>query len=535
MNQNTTGLLGSNNTHLTCSFFLEKDEQILSVQFNAKNITEDFDDGYIIATFKPEKAARTYLSDRVTLTNMTNTSTNATLTFNELKFTDEKDYKCKIFYYDKVKDFKLRESEATRISVKVQVRDVHIKNEPNHKQYDQKTDNITLTCKANGNPEPSYKWFKENSNRIILSTNDLYIIEDVIRNNSGVYICQAYNTIDNIIYSHSTSVEIDIVDELLPQSESVSSKISAGIFNTITWLKLSEYWILKQQVQTRHVNVNKQPKKQYDRKTDQINLTCSAIGNPEPEYIWFKQDNRRNILSRINTYTIRDVNPNNSGIYICEAFNIINHVIYRNSYSVAIDIVHAAYAISFTCTVVVVVLCFAIRKNYFNREKRNIHSEVSDDQEQISVDNEYEEIESVSYHEVILHTDRIETSNPPITEEEISLESVPISTCTNSSESYTTSSYLYVNTDIFNTNGNRKVSANHETISDHPNGLGNCQIGVDNTFVKENSGSDTLHFNQYVNTTSLRVPNFYEDLNHSTVDIHRYESPHKEEVTTFTE
>ncbi|CAG2240006.1 unnamed protein product [Mytilus edulis] len=156
---------------------------------------------------------------------MTNTSTNATLTFNELKFTDEKDYKCKIFYYDKVKDFKLRESEATRISVKVQVRDVHIKNEPSHKQYDQRTDNITLTCKAKGNPEPSYKWFKGNSNRSILSTTDLYVIEDVIRNNSGIYICQAYNTINNIIYNHSTSVEIDIVDKL--PSESVSSKISA--------------------------------------------------------------------------------------------------------------------------------------------------------------------------------------------------------------------------------------------------------------------------------------------------------------------
>lgn len=92
-------------------------------------------------------------------------------------------------------------------------------------------------------------------------------------------------------------------------------------------------------VQTRLVNVNKQPNlKQYDRKTDQINLTCKTIGNPEPEYRWFKQDNKRNILSGTNIYVIGNVNRNSSGIYICEAFNIINNVVYRNSYAVAIDI-----------------------------------------------------------------------------------------------------------------------------------------------------------------------------------------------------
>ncbi|CAG2210313.1 unnamed protein product [Mytilus edulis] len=163
-------------------------------------------------------------------------------------------------------------------------------------------------------------------------------------------------------------------------------------------LRESEGTRISVKVPTRHVNVNKQPNlKQYDRKTDQINLTCTAIGNPEPKYIWFKQDTKRNILSETITYVIEDVNSNNSGIYTCEAYNIINNIIYRNSYSVAIDIVHAAYAMSFTCTVVVVILCFAIRKRYCNRKKRNIHSH---DQENISVYNNYAEIERISYHEV---------------------------------------------------------------------------------------------------------------------------------------
>ncbi|XP_052075617.1 uncharacterized protein LOC127713055 isoform X2 [Mytilus californianus] len=120
INQNITGLLGSNDTHLTCSFFLEKGEQMLSVQINAKNITEDFDNVTMpIAIFIPWKTAKllplgTYLSSRVTLTNITTTSTNATMTFHKLKCTDEKDYMCKLYYNDNDSDT----SNVTRILVK---------------------------------------------------------------------------------------------------------------------------------------------------------------------------------------------------------------------------------------------------------------------------------------------------------------------------------------------------------------------------------------------------------------------------------
>lgn len=72
------------------------------------------------------------------------------------------------------------------------------------------TDSITLTCKASGDPEPEYKWFKENNNETIISGTNLYVIEDVTRNNSGVYICEVHNIIDNVIYTNSNSVKIDI-------------------------------------------------------------------------------------------------------------------------------------------------------------------------------------------------------------------------------------------------------------------------------------------------------------------------------------
>lgn len=69
---------------------------------------------------------------------------------------------------------------------------------------------IALTCTGDGNPQPTYKWFRQENRRRILSSTNLYIIEDVVQNNSGVYICEVYNTIDEIEYNANFTVKIDI-------------------------------------------------------------------------------------------------------------------------------------------------------------------------------------------------------------------------------------------------------------------------------------------------------------------------------------
>ncbi|CAC5411561.1 unnamed protein product [Mytilus coruscus] len=162
-------------------------------------------------------------------------------------------------------------------------------------------------------------------------------------------------------------------------------------------------------------------------------------------------------------------------------------------------------------------------------------SELSDNQEDISEDNDYEEIGSVSYEEVDMSNNMIETSNEPIDDGEIVSETIPISACPSSSRSNITMIHFYVNTNIFNTNEHIKMSADNETVSNHPNELGNDNIGIDDTFVNENSESFTIQDHQYVNMTSPIVPNIYEDLNHSTVDTHKYESLNTEGNTTLTE
>ncbi|CAG2251552.1 unnamed protein product [Mytilus edulis] len=156
-----------------------------------------------------------------------------------------------------------------------------------------------------------------------------------------------------------------------------------------------------------------------------------------------------------NIYIIENVEHNNSGMYICEASNTIDAINYKTTYSVEIDI-------------------------------GNIHSEVSDDQEDISEDNEYEEIESISCQDVNMINERIETSNQPIIEGEIVLENIHISTSSTISGSDITMIHSYVNTNIFNTNEHLNMSVNTETVSNHPNELENSNMGIGDTFVDNN-------------------------------------------------
>lgn len=99
------------------------------------------------------------------------------------------------------------------ITIAVQVNHVNISKQPNQKLYGPKSDKITLTCKGNANPEPHYEWFKKENNNTILSSKSFYVIDNVKQNKSGVYICEVYNIIDDVIYRQSNSVEI-VIGEL---------------------------------------------------------------------------------------------------------------------------------------------------------------------------------------------------------------------------------------------------------------------------------------------------------------------------------
>lgn len=108
---------------MTCSFDKENVTQFLNVEIIAKNKTNDILEEKHIAVFTSGNAARLhtsgqYLVGRVTLTNITKTSTKATLTFHILKCKDEMDYFCKFNSFDMDSAVVTEKSESTRIIVK---------------------------------------------------------------------------------------------------------------------------------------------------------------------------------------------------------------------------------------------------------------------------------------------------------------------------------------------------------------------------------------------------------------------------------
>lgn len=96
------GLLGSNGTEIKCSYTNENTSQILSVSFMAFKNNISFEQ---IALYNPNNLPKLtdqgqYLKGRVTLTTITESSTEAVLTFNKLMCIDDTFYQCKVIYQD---------------------------------------------------------------------------------------------------------------------------------------------------------------------------------------------------------------------------------------------------------------------------------------------------------------------------------------------------------------------------------------------------------------------------------------------------
>lgn len=119
--QTITGDVGNISTHLTCLFTIDMQFDLLYVAIVAKNKQGNFPTTNPIAIFTPGKPAKLFssgehLAERVTLTNITNESTNATLTFHTLLCEDENDYICTYNYIDDV--IQTNTSNPTRMLVK---------------------------------------------------------------------------------------------------------------------------------------------------------------------------------------------------------------------------------------------------------------------------------------------------------------------------------------------------------------------------------------------------------------------------------
>lgn len=71
---------------------------------------------------------------------------------------------------------------------------------------------IHLTCRSDGNPKPTYQWYKETHNELIsISTN--FTITDVNVMNRGVYICNVTNTFNGETHTSTSSERVNIIDK----------------------------------------------------------------------------------------------------------------------------------------------------------------------------------------------------------------------------------------------------------------------------------------------------------------------------------
>ncbi|XP_071181374.1 immunoglobulin superfamily member 11-like [Mytilus edulis] len=430
INQNIIGLVGKNDTHLTCTFTKDINQILLNVAIIARNKNGIFLKNEPVAIFRADKEgifppSGDYLSGRVTLTNITKVSTRATLRFDNLECEDEKDYMCIAYYINDFGVFIIDESEPTSILVKafpsmpgsisyVVIASIEVEKEDNNSTNVSKNRNnvslstnrnskssiyITFTDTVTLTPTPS-------TEKSVPSFREGEIIQFTCMGNigkpPGKFVWQIIPQHgEPIVYSNETTVVFDQIPKLCSfrGTSNLTVEISADhVKAKFRCYEESQADVLGMFVETepldvfytvRHVNITKQPNQaDYDRKTSKITLTCKGDGNPQPTYKWFRLENTSSILSSTNLYIIEDVIQNNSGVYICEAYNTIDDVEYIANYSVQINIVdklwsskesdslkNAAVHVVYVILVIfaVVIGALVVRKYYYkpaNKKKR---------------------------------------------------------------------------------------------------------------------------------------------------------------------
>ena len=102
INTKVTATIGDTNVELWCSYIKDGGDHIFYIQMQARNKTSE--EYFQIATFYPPESnseadlAVEYLTGRVSLTNPTDESSKAILTFNKIQCVDDTDYICSILH-----------------------------------------------------------------------------------------------------------------------------------------------------------------------------------------------------------------------------------------------------------------------------------------------------------------------------------------------------------------------------------------------------------------------------------------------------
>ena len=68
-----------------------------------------------------------------------------------------------------------------------------------------------------------------------------------------------------------------------------------------------------------------------------VKLACNVSGDPDPQILWRKEDGvlpKHRVTTHNKFLTINQVNPQDEGIYVCEAHNLVGSLTLSASLSV---------------------------------------------------------------------------------------------------------------------------------------------------------------------------------------------------------
>ncbi|CAC5388059.1 unnamed protein product [Mytilus coruscus] len=316
---NVTRLFGENGTQIECSYTKENVLRIDSVTFLAFNkSTTTFDS---IAIYLPDiKSLITpqgqYLIGRVTLSNITQSSTMAVLIFNKLLCIDDTFYRCNVRFVDS--GGVAREATSNNISISVQVppstpdsitlmnltiKPTLVINEGN---------NVTCVCSGDVGKPPAkfiFQKYRRHHSLPMNYTSTSTSIQELSDN------CSYYRT------SYITFMLTADDNQAVIRCALLSNLAEGNIY--VESVPFEVNYAVKMPTIVKHPN-----KTDYLVGLDtNISLKCTTDGSPKPSYLWYK-GNQIEAISTSETLTIRDVTTTKSGIYTCIVSNTFNDVIY---------------------------------------------------------------------------------------------------------------------------------------------------------------------------------------------------------------
>ncbi|XP_071175402.1 cell adhesion molecule 2-like [Mytilus edulis] len=328
------GILGSTSLELKCSYTtVPGEEYVTGVNIMAK-INGQFKNVAIFYTPSlPLNATLTndgnYLSNRVTLTNPTDTMTNsASMQFTQIACEDENEYMCNVAYA----------GSGGSTSANSVVANISVKGNPEEPDSVpsyvpsagiEEGNNVVFTCTGNvGKPQGKFRWV-----RYRRDSNDVTIQETPYESETTTAVIMPGTCTFN--GTSSLTLKMEQLDnnavvrcQVVYQGEALDLKQQTNFINV--------YYSV------RNVQVTKFPRNPtFAEGAEPITLTCSSDGNPaliNTDYTWHKESNTSVTLGTGPTYVINNVVVNETDNYICVAQNSFNGKTFNMNNSIHIQI-----------------------------------------------------------------------------------------------------------------------------------------------------------------------------------------------------